>query len=351
MQTLRAFLETTYPALAPIQSVEALDAPLVSSRIYQVRCPRGIYCLKIPGYARSQGESPSERRAAWQLIHEVRRQLRNQGVSMEDVLPTHDDQLLTEYDGHICWLTPYYDHRPFAGTETDVRHAGHALGAFHAAGLRVLGERPDLRDAIRARLRRDMPIQDSLKAYPDLRRELHHPDFAERYPHCRPVLSDLEHIREAWADVVDPLGHWAAQRLRQPLQAQTRLTHNDFHPANVLFLHGNDIVILDLEQMGEGPLVKCMALALTRFTLETLKLQPNADASAAIQAFHSGYAQAFSLPSSDLKQLPDWIRLYELEKILRILRRALAGEVYPAMIRKIITHHLHLCREADRFTP
>jgi len=194
-----------------------------------------------------------------------------------------------------------------------------------------------------------MPLPDSLEVWPELKEGLRRADLPDRHPACRDLATEFAEIRCAVDGRIDPLCGWAKARLRDLPATPAGLGHYDYHPANVLFRPSEPPVILDLEQVAAGPLVKCAALGVTRFAMEACRLAPGRDERDAAATFLDGWRAAFPVDDAVVAQIPDWIRLYELEKALRILRRALAGNVYPAMVRKILTHHLPLCERAARF--
>ena len=157
----------------------------------------------------------------------------------------------------------------------------------------------------------------------------------------------MESIKESFDTVVLPVCRWASE---QPTGATgpLSLTHNDFHPANLLYAE-DGARILDLEQMTVGPRLKCLALAVSRFTMQAEQLAPGTTRPAAMAALLEGYRSECGLDAVDEAAIPDWIRLYEAEKILRIVRRFLGSGQYPAMLRKVVTHHIPLCQKAHQF--
>lgn len=346
MNTLIRFIESGYPALGPVRSVEPMDVSSKSSRLYLIDSASGDFCLKIPEYERRQGQPQEEHWADWRCIHAVRTRLHQRNVPVEEVLANREGDWLTPHEGNPSWVTRYLKHRPYRGGSDALRSAGRALGIFHTEGLRLLDqETAALINELRTRLVRDMPLAESLAAYPALKDDLRHDDLLQRRGIPSALEPEFALIRDALEETIDPLCRWAAAHLRKPHRAQCGLAHNDYHPDNVLFGLDGRLTILDLEQLSIGPLIKCTALAVTRFALG----QDAMDETSAARAFLDGYRQTGPLDTEELRLLPDWIRLYELEKILRILRRTLSGNVYAPMVRKIATHHLWLCRHADRF--
>lgn len=342
-------LEREYPDIAPVASIAPMDVPLVSSRIYTLETARGTLCAKVPGYARRLGQPSDELQSEWTLILDLQDRLHARGVPVEETLRTRSGALAIEHAGRLCRVVRHVPSRPFTGSDPDLRAAGRALGLFHAAGRDTIEADPALAAGVRARLVRDMPLADSLAAWPDLRAELLRADLTDRHPGCRDLAAEFAEIRRAVDGRIDPLCRRAAQRLGGLPATPSGLGHYDYHPANVLFRASGSPVILDLEQIAIGPLVKCAALGATRFAMEACRVAPGRDERAAAAAFVGGWTEAFPAGAVAVARIPDWIRLYELEKILRILRRALAGSVVPAMVRKILTHHLPLCERADEF--
>ena len=274
-------LERDYPDIAPVTVVAPMDVPLVSSRIYTLQTARGALCAKIPEYARRIGQSAEDLRAEWSLILELQDRLFGRGVPVEEVLRTRSGGLAIEHAGRLCRVVRLVPSRPFAGNDADLRDAGRALGLFHAAGRDVLDADPALAAGVRARLVRDMPLAESLAAWPDLRAELLRTDLADRHPGCRDLVAEFAAIRDAVDGRIAPLCGWSDARLRDPPGTPQGLGHYDYHPANVLFRADGPPVILDLEQIATGPLVKCAALGATRFALEACRLDPARDKRAA----------------------------------------------------------------------
>ncbi len=342
-------IEREYPDLAPVSAVAPMDVPLVSSLIFTVASARGTFCAKIPGYARRIGQSADDLRAEWELVLEVQHRLHARGVPVEELLRTRAGAFSFEHQGRLCRVVRHIASRPFSGSEADLRDAGRALGAFHAAGRDMLAADPALAGGIRLRLVRDMPLADSLAAWPGLRTELLRMDPAALPPAAREVAVELAALRDAVDTRLGPLCQRAEGSLRTTPGEPVGLGHYDYHPANVLFRDAAPPVILDLEQIAVGPLAKCAALGVTRFAMAAGLADPSRDERSAAAAFVGGWVETFPDGAHAVARIPDWILLYELEKTLRILRRTLAGNVYPPMVRKILTHHLPLCERADRF--
>lgn len=342
-------LEREYPDLGPVTAIAPMDVPLVSSLIFTVETARGAFCAKIPGYTRRIGQPAADLRAEWNLVLEVQDRLRARGVPVEDLCRTRSGALAFEHLGRFCRVVRFVPSRPFSDSDADLRDAGRALGAFHAAGRDLLAADPALADEVRLRLVRDMPLDDSFAAWPDLRAGLLRLDPSALPPAAREVAAELAEIRGSVDSRIAPLCRRAQARHRDMPAVPEGLGHYDYHPANVLFRAAEPPLVLDLEQIAIGPLAKCTALGVTRFALAACRANPSRDERAAAAAFVRGWTETFADGADAVPHLPDWILFYELEKTLRILRRTLAGDVYPPMVRKIVTHHLPLCERADSF--
>jgi hypothetical protein len=108
--------------------------------------------------------------------------------------------------------------------------------------------------------------------------------------------------------------------------------------------------MLDLEQTRLGPLLKCLGFSLCRFSFESRRLGGTRGIGEGTAAFMQGYLAEHGLTRSQLALIPDWIRAYELEKVLRILRFYLFDGLYPQNVRKLLTHHIPLVREAASYS-
>jgi len=342
-------LEREYPGLAPVTAIEPMRVALVSSLIFRVEAGGGAYCAKLPGYTRRIGQTDEDLRAEWTLVLEAQARLLALGVPVEDLLRTRSGDPVFEHRGRLCRVVRFVPSRPFSGSDADLRDAGRALGAFHAAGRVLLASDPALAAGIRHRLVRDMPLAGSLAAWPDLRAGLLRLDPAALPDKAREVAAELAGIRDSLDTRIAPLCRRAEARLRDMPAGPEGLGHFDYHPANVLFRDAAPPLVLDLEQIAVGPLAKCAALGATRFAMAARDADPSRDERAAAAAFVRGWIETFPGGAPAVAQIPDWILLYELEKTLRILRRTLAGDVVPPMVRKIVTHHLPLGERAGSF--
>ncbi len=346
---MRALFEKHYAHLGTVLSIAPLDVAVVSSRLFLVRTHSGAFCLKVPLYERVIGEAQETAHANWLLIHDLRARLLDRGVPVEEVVASSSGHELNRADNHLFWATPYYPNHPFEGHPEELTLAGAALGQFHCEGHAIVQDDDALAARVRTRLVRDMPLAESLDLLPDLMSTLFDDHLYETHPHCQPLRDTMEAIRHDFDATVVPVCRWAVQQLPEIVDGDAVLTHNDFHPANLLFLKDGGIRILDLEHVTVGPRLKCLALAVSRFTTEACRIRPALSLSRAVAALLDGYRREGYLTSADEALIPDWIRFYETEKILRILRRFLLSGQYPAMVRKIVSHHMPACQNADEF--
>jgi len=160
----------------------------------------------------------------------------------------------------------------------------------------------------------------------------------------------MNEIREAYArDVKPALAMW--QQTRATLTPDLCLTHNDFHPANVLYRPDDaPPVMLDLEQTRLAPCSNAWDSRSAGSASSRCDWAALAVLAKARDAFIDGYMAEHPLTRQQLSLIPDWIRAYELEKVLRILRLYLFDGLYPQNVRKLLTHHIPLVREAAKYS-
>lgn len=345
----RALLGRHYRGLGEILDCEVLPVAVVSSEIFRFVTASGVFCLKIPRYRKVASHAgTAAEHEGWSLIADVRCRLHADGVPVEEGIRS-DGGLFLERDGDAyAWVTRFIPNQPFAGTGEQLALAGGVLARFHVAGRRLLDSETGLKERIRARLFRDMPLEESLAHVEDVEAALADPDLCRSRPHCRLLAGTLEKVRRMYEESVKP--RIPDFRLDAGWAVREDLVHNDFHPGNILF-RGDGAVMLDLEQMTVGARLKCLSFALGRFAFESVRIGAQKDVGCAARIFADGYAAEGPLSEGDRLSVPFWMRAYELEKILRILRKFLAEGAFPQNVERLVTHHIPLFAGADAYAP
>lgn len=161
-------------------------------------------------------------------LHTIQLELERLGVPVGELLGTIDNNSMLQLGGRVYEATRFIDARPFAGDVADARRAGSALRVLHDTLARI---------AVPAGL-------DS--------GSFHHDEH---------VLARLERITGAGGEVgrlgrrlLEIYEKAAAFADEQGLRAKARqMAHGDWHPGNVLFTTGGDVVVVDFDTIRLAP--------------------------------------------------------------------------------------------------
>lgn len=336
-------------SIGEVRHIAVLEVPVVSSVVYRVDTDTGKYCLKVPLYGKVKKKAGTEEELeSWRLIANLRQKLYEKGVLVEEQVAADDGSLVLKHGAHYYWVSRYYESTPFTGNPDQLVVAGLVLGSYHAMGRELMAEDRSLCDRVARHLYRDMPLDESLKTVTELEAALFDRDLPKHYPHCVQVADVLEDVKRLYKKEVKP----KLAEFRHAKMDATRdsLVHNDFHPGNILFRpDGREAVILDLEQATIGPQMKCVSFSLCRFSFEARKAGGVRSVRDGARSFVEGYCKTNALSAEELASVPFWIQRYELEKILRILRKFIFEGLYPQNVRRLVTHHIPIFRDADQF--
>lgn len=350
VEEAKAVLRLHYASLGKVRSIGLLSAKVVSSEIFRFVTEKGTFCLKIPLYRKIQSRGGTKQEYdSWLLIAELRDRLYDAGAPVERGVRSAGGNLVQRYGGTYCWVSPYYPSDPFQGTQEQIVAAGGVAARFHEAGRCLLKIDPSLQEKIRGLLFRDMPLSDSLTHLSEIVDSLADPSLPLHKPHCRPLIATLAEVCRQFDTEVRPhISEIQACHADAENEGDS-LVHNDFHPGNILYVSGTDeALMLDFEQMTVGPRMKCLAFSLCRFCFESEMCRGQA-VPEAVLSFVAGYREHGEITDEQLRSLPHWIRSYELEKILRIVRKFLSDGSFPQNVERLLTHHIPVFVTADRF--
>ena len=347
--SIAVFLAENFPEIGTVAMVEKMDVPATSSVLYKVTASCGIYCFKTPSYKKRVGATEADFAAEWTLINRLRDKMRDYGAILEESIYDRNGNAFSVGGGKCRMLVRYYEPGVFTGSDVQLRKAGELLGAFHCAGRKLLRNEPGLwKDSVK-NLVRDMPLGESAGMIIQLRADLNASDLCVRRSHCAAMRNVLEDVRQQFAGISDDEVRETANEV-SGLASDETVTHNDFHPGNILFVKGGEAaVMLDLEQMRPGPRLKCLSFSICRFAFEAVRANGQADIKTGVRSYAEGYSSREILSGRDKNLIGKWIRAYELEKILRILRKFIYDGLYPDNVRKLLTHHIPIFRNADQF--
>jgi Ser/Thr protein kinase RdoA (MazF antagonist) len=348
---VKAALRLHYSGLGKVRSIEVLPVKVVSSEIFSFVTEKGSFCLKVPRYRKVQSRGGTEQEyESWLLVADIRDKLYDAGVPVERGVRSDGGNLVERYGDAYCWVSPFYPSDPFRGTPEQITAAACVSARFHVAGRRLLKIDTGLREKITGLLFRDMPLSDSLARLDETCETLANPTLSLHKPHCIPLTSTLAEVRRRFDAEVRPHISEVKACQADAGKEEDSLVHNDFHPGNVLYTSGTDeALMLDFEQMTIGPRMKCLAFSVSRFGFES-EVCHGQSVPEAVRSFVRGYRRHGEISEEQLRSLPNWIRSYELEKILRILRKFLADGSFTQNLERILTHHIPVFAGAGRFT-
>jgi len=161
-------------------------------------------------------------------LHTIQLELERLGVPVGELLGTIDNNSMLQLSGRVYEATRFIDARPFAGDVEDARRAGSALRVLH-----------------------DTLAQIAVPAGLD----------SGSFHHDEHVLARLERITGAGGEVgrlgrrlLEIYEKAAAFADERGLRAEARqMAHGDWHPGNVLFTTGGDVVVVDFDTIRLAP--------------------------------------------------------------------------------------------------
>ncbi len=198
-------------------------------------------------------------------LHTIQLELERLGVPVGELLGTIDNNSMLQLGGHVYEATRFIEARPFAGDVADARRAGSALRLLHDTLTRI-------------------PVPTGLDSG-----SFHHDEH---------VLARLERITGAGGEVgrlgrrlLEIYQTAAALADEQGLRSEARqMAHGDWHPGNVLFTAGGDVVVVDFDTIRLAPRSTDIACGALFFAMRAGgEGLPGALDPARVEAFIEGY--------------------------------------------------------------
>ena len=298
-----------YPALGRLLEFEAmaLDSR-VSNQHFRLTTERGQFILKQVLRPDALFERAGIERLA--VVSRVIRALGEQRLRVERIVPAADGALCLSHGPSIFRLYEWVEGRAFDRSDRDLSAAARALRAFHERGL------PALDSAL------VLALSGFSTPYP----------LAETATRVDQIFAFLRN--EPTPELLAIAEHEAL--LREEIEiglcadkenVPDQLVHLDFHPDNVIFVSGQEPVIIDLDNILIGDPRKCLAFSVMRFA-------PKGELLRSLAVWKSSYG----IESS--RQLFDFMTQIEVEKILRIVYRVIATGAYRNFLPNILSRHV-----------
>jgi len=300
-----------WPRLGAPLAVEALpfDAR-VSNRHFRVQTPAGTFLLK---QLRDPNALYGTERGTERLETVARcvEALGTAGLPVEQLEPSGDGSRLVIEEGVVLRVFRFIAGRGYDGSPQDRAAAARAQRRLHDEGEAALPA--ELLQALR----------QFGPAFP----------IAETAPHVDEAFGFLRKLADPEAEPILRHESYIRDVLRRTLAAgppplDSCLVHLDLHPENVIFENGRALLI-DLDNLLWGPRFKCVAFSVMRFTPGDASIR---------DALHEWLA-AYAAPDRAADTIR-WMRLIELEKILRIVLRVARTGAYANFLPNVATRHV-----------
>jgi Ser/Thr protein kinase RdoA (MazF antagonist) len=308
---IASFLENNYN-FKVISDISQYLGKTASSKLYFAKTKSGPILVKKSlwyEFAEDGGKQSLEK------VYVISELLRKSGLPLIKAFSNNDGNLISQIDSIPAVVLEYVSGLNCSFSDREFSSSGSALGKFHKEGKNYLRNHSKEEEKIREIVPVEKPYEESREIYFNCLRKdmraLHQCNLPEV---CRVVRENILNIDEI-IKFIDSSGINNKSRI-------SGILHNDFNTDNCFYnKEGNLIAILDIDQLGIGPLVWDIGNTLASFGWKMASQYPKLNFETKTKLFLQAYHKEFPLPLSEYLFVLAAAQRWDIMRILRSLRR------------------------------
>ncbi len=308
---LKQLWSAEYGRLGCLFGLRAIEAP-ASNQHYEARTASGRFFVKVVADpdALYGGEGFQRLAIVSRAVHE----LGAAGLPIEAIVAADRGDFVVRAGQAAVRVFHWLNSRPFVGGKDDLMAIASVLGRFHSRGLGALTPETTADLISIARSAYDLePTRDQ--------------------------IGEIQEFVQAKISVKMGVSLFEAKAATHELPVNPgALVHNDAHPGNVMFGQDGAVTLIDFDSLNVGPVAKCAAFSILRCSIRMPADRNPISLSTATAEWLQHYSKESSLDLSP-SILWRWMLFLELEKIVRIARRAMVSEKYEHFLGNISERH------------
>ncbi len=325
-------LEKNYNFFVVSDTVERFSETTASSKVYRCQIKEGgqIVIKRSFWYNDEDKKNTQDSAEILEKVYSVSEELRKRGIKLPRIISNKNNKFITTTKSDQIMISEFINGKKFTLADREFFSIGSTLGQLHKTGLQYLKDYPKEYKAIEIGIPVEKPYEESRAMYyKGLREDLLADHQCSAPEVCKTVKQNIK--------IIDETIEYIDNSDINSKSLSRGILHNDLNRKNIFFnSEGEVISVLDIDQVGVGPLIWDVGNTLASFAWEFHKINSLDIFEQKVKLFLQAYHEASPLPAKEYELCLAANQRWDVMRILRSLRRHhYENDRLPGLLPKI----------------